>query len=174
MLSPCNCRAGWIPPGKLRRLGPIENRPPRLDKSRPSEVGLEAEEKPHNYHPFIRRPGGDCPVLHRRWPIYLRRRGDRRSLAAPPGAGRASQAGQPPPRHRHRHRAGRPRRADPIRSARHPGTHPFPSGSDRGAILMAEVRRTPQAETDLAEILEYLHQHNPSVCCRALCHCVLR
>ena len=28
---------------------------------------------------------------------------------------------------------------------------------------MAEVRRTPQAETDLAEILEYLHQHNPSV-----------
>ena len=28
---------------------------------------------------------------------------------------------------------------------------------------MAEVRRTPQAETDLAEILEYFHQHNPSV-----------
>jgi len=28
---------------------------------------------------------------------------------------------------------------------------------------MAEVRRTPQAETDLAEIFEYLHQHNPSV-----------
>ena len=28
---------------------------------------------------------------------------------------------------------------------------------------MAEVRRTPQAETDLVEILEYLHQHNPSV-----------
>jgi hypothetical protein len=28
---------------------------------------------------------------------------------------------------------------------------------------MAEVRRAPQAETDLAEILEYFHQHNPSV-----------
>src|SRR5208337_621440 len=131
---------------KQERFWWIEERPPRLDKSRPSEVGLEVEEKPYNDHTFIRRPGGDCPVLHRRWPIHLRRRGDRRSLAAPPGTGRASQAGQPPPRHRHRHRAGRPRRADPIRSARHPGTHPFPSGSDRGAILMAEVLRTPQAE----------------------------
>ena len=28
---------------------------------------------------------------------------------------------------------------------------------------MAEVRRTPQAEADLAEILGYLDQHNPSV-----------
>src|SRR5208337_3144996 len=148
---------------KQERFWWIEERPPRLDKSRPSMVGLEATEKPYNDHPFIRRPGGDCPVLHRRWPIHLRRRGDRRSLAAPPGAGRASQAGRPPPRHRHRHRAGRPRRAGPIRSARHPGTHPFPSGFDRGAILMAEVRRTPQAETDLAEVPEYFHQHTPTV-----------
>ncbi len=29
----------------------------------------------------------------------------------------------------------------------------FPSGSDRGAILTAEVRRTSQAEMDLADIL---------------------
>ena len=28
---------------------------------------------------------------------------------------------------------------------------------------MAEVRRTPQAETDLTDILGYLDQHNPSV-----------
>src|SRR5437867_795907 len=124
---------------------------------------LESEGDNLYDHQLIRRPRAARPLLHPGRPIRLRRRGDRRSLAAPPGAGRAGQAGRPPPRDRHRHRAGRPRRTGPLRSPGYPGTHPLPPGPGREAILMADVRRSPQAETDLEEILEDLQRKNPAV-----------